>query len=164
MIRTTHCSPTPSLYGPPPHGPLGRFEKSIRPSQRGGGGPWTCCVVQPTLMQGGVGPSPWTYLVAVSRPCTLCVWNGVCGSRPDGHTFRSDVFSMLLQTPWSEEHPAPHLDTMKAFLKPSTPKQPAATPQPHTASWTRRRSGIAAGSPGQRSGPNREGGSTQDLR
>ena len=97
---------------------------------------WTCCVVQPTLLQGGGGP--WTYLVSVSALYVVCGTVSAGRTRTVTHSVQtcSVVFSMLLQTPWSEEHPAPHLDTMKAFLKPSTPKQPAATPQPHTASWS----------------------------
>ena len=78
------------------------------------------------------------YLVSVSALYVACR-HGVCGPGSEGYTFRSlfcpVVFAWLLATPWSEEHPAPHLDTMKRWLNPSTPKQPASPspPSPYEA-------------------------------
>ena len=50
------------------------------------------------------------YLDKSSRSLRRREVFSICG-------FLHVVFSMLLQIPWSEERPAPHFDTMKAFLK-----------------------------------------------
>ena len=78
--------------------------KSPSDPLRGGGGGWTLDLLcRPTHPPAGGG---WTLdLSGVSVGPVRCVWNGICGSHPDGHTFRADLFSMLLQTLWSEEHP-----------------------------------------------------------
>ena len=70
FVVCTVAPPSPSLRASPPW-TLDGLKSPSRPSQRGGLDPsWTCCVVQPTLLQGGGGP--WTYLVSVSALYVVC--------------------------------------------------------------------------------------------